>query len=92
MPVLNDDTVEVFRNRKTGDYHVCNHMQELKQVFTAFWSADTVVIGQADYIEKRLVGVVMENLDKNRSQRYDEKSAPPRSTDQEFRRSLERIN
>ena len=31
MPVLNDDTVEVFRNRKT-EVIVCNHMQELNSL------------------------------------------------------------
>lgn len=83
MPVQNDDTVEVFRNRKTGDYRVQPHART-KQSSQPF-GPQTVVTG-AD-AEKRLVGVVVENLDKNRSQRYDEKSAP-RSTDQEFRRSL----
>jgi hypothetical protein len=81
--MLNDDTVEVFRNRKTGAYRVQPYART--RLSSQPFGPQTIVA--AAEAEKHLLQAVLENLDKNSLQRYDEAEIP-HSSEQEFRRSL----
>lgn len=81
--MLNDDTVEIFRNRKTGDYRI----QPYARTRLSSQPFGQQVVVTAAEAENRLLQVVLENLDKNSSQRYVE-GLMPRSSQEEFRRSL----
>src|SRR5262245_31176881 len=81
--MVNDDTIEIFRNRKTGDYRIQPYART-RSSSQPFGPQSIVSAAEA---RKCLLQAVLENLDKNSSQRYVEELMP-RSSEQESRRSL----
>ena len=83
ITIQEDDTVEIFRNRKTGAFRIQPYARA--KLSSQPFGQQTVV--SAADAKDSLLPAVLKNLDKNRSQEYVDELAP-RSSSKEFRRSL----
>ena len=81
--MLNEDTVEIFRNRKTGDFRI---QPFARTKFSAQPFGKQTIVPGAE-AEECLLPAVIKNLEMNSSQRYVQELIP-RSSEQESRRSL----
>jgi predicted metal-dependent hydrolase len=83
MTMHEDDTVEIFRNHKTGDFRIQPYARA--KLSSQPFGQQTAL--EASEAEHSLLPAVLQNLDKNSSQKYVTELAP-RSSEEEFRRSL----